>query len=341
MSIPVFRPSVRRREMDAVLSCLVSDQIGPGGVSDRLTGEIGTYLHADSGCAFREYPRAIRTAFELLDLAPGAGVVVPVLAPAVYLDVMREMGLEPLIADVDPESGLLTAEQVERFLPRNPAAVVVHETLGFIPELEELSELGLPLVEDVSQSFGGNTGERKCGSFGRYTVCSLEPEGILTTGGGAVLLAGSRKDSSNLKKRCADAGSLHLLPDMNAALALNQIRSIERSIELRKEIAQVYSRALLRTRHRTLIQPGDAENVYFSFPVLLDTGMKEVRQYARKKDIETEPAFAGSIASRFEPGASECPNAESLLLRCLLFPLYPLLGKKNVTQIERVISTLP
>jgi perosamine synthetase len=35
------------------------------------------------------------------------------------------------------------------------------------------------------------------------------------------------------------------------------------------------------------------------------------------------------------------PNARSLVLRCLLFPLYPMLGKRDVEAVCRVLSTMP
>ena len=35
------------------------------------------------------------------------------------------------------------------------------------------------------------------------------------------------------------------------------------------------------------------------------------------------------------------PNAKSLLLRCVLFPLYPTLGRKNAETTAKVLAALP
>ena len=64
---------------------------------------------------------------------------------------------------------------------------------------------------------------------------------------------------------------------------------------------------------------------------------------------ESDPHDA---ASRGENGSSpdqqsltiveeEFPNARSLLLRCVQFPLYPALTGKEAALVERVLSTLP
>jgi dTDP-4-amino-4,6-dideoxygalactose transaminase len=69
--------------------------------------------------------------------------------------------------------------------------------------------------------------------------------------------------------------------------------------------------------------------------------MKDVRQYALKKNVDTMPAFADTIAALEDSPAAHCANARSLVLRCLLFPLYPMLGKRDVEAVCKVLATLP
>ena len=85
-------------------------------------------------------------------------------------------------------------------------------------------------------------------------------------------------------------------------------------------------------------------NVNFSFPILVKQGRAEVRRYAEKRGIETVPAFGESVltvegAPWSSPGAH--PNAEQLLRRTLLFPLYPSLPRKDIQLLSKVLSTLP
>ena len=44
---------------------------------------------------------------------------------------------------------------------------------------------------------------------------------------------------------------------------------------------------------------------------------------------------------RAERDGSVCPNAHALFLRCVFFPLYPLLTKDQIDRVARVLSTLP
>ena len=119
-----------------------------------------------------------------------------------------------------------------------------------------------------------------------------------------------------------------------------QLKEIESYIAVRRETAGVFSRSVMKCRHRTLVQKGEGGNVSYSFPVCLEQGLKEVRSYARKKNVDTLPAFGHTVAAEADDDG-RFPEARELMLRCLLFPCYPMLGKRNVEAVSRVLATLP
>ncbi|MFP4114695.1 MAG: DegT/DnrJ/EryC1/StrS family aminotransferase [Spirochaetota bacterium] len=384
--ITLSRPSIRRRDMDAVLTCMVSDSLGPGSLSDQLTNAVGEYLGLAGGIALRERARAFSLALDRLALEPGSSIVLDPLVPHAYHAVIVDRGMQPVYVDVLDSSLCLDPDQVAEAVtsrtegPNPVGAIVTHTTLGFVPEMETLSGLGVPVIEDISHGIGANTGEQRVGRFGRFVLVAMEPDGVITAGGGTLLLTASKSDRSALRKAADVLSSEAMLPDMNAALGLTQIKEIEKFVSRRAEIAAVYSRAIMRGRHRSPVQPGEAENVYLTFPVLVEGSVQDVTAYARKKGVETAPAFEESVLARYgrrervavgalgeavgaAAGAidgvaaesrteedvdtlrtileSDYPVARSLLLRCLRFPLYPSLTAKEVATIERVLTTLP
>jgi perosamine synthetase len=338
MGISVFKPTIKRRDMDSVLTCMVSDRIGPGALSSELASQLASYLGISGGMACSSYYASLRIALDALGLGEGDRIVISALSPSLYLDVFEEKGLVPLIADVDTDSGSILIERVRELLKQFPKALIVHYTLGYIPDMEGLSDLGLPMIEDLSQGLGGNWGTRRCGSFGDLVILSLGPESIITSGDGGVILTGK----TNLLRYLREIKSASdcILSNFNASLGLAQVKEIESFIATRAEIARVFSRSLMKSRHETLVQKGEGDNVYFSFPVVIQSSVREARQYSRKRDIDTRPAFSDSVVARRDDSNS-CPNAKRLALRCLLFPCYPMLGKKNTETISKVLSTLP
>jgi perosamine synthetase len=341
MAVPIHRPTVKRRDMGSVLTCIVSDQLGPGEVSRDLVARASQLLGMAGGAALCSTYLALSAALESLGLSPSDGVIVPALAPALYMRVIRDRGLRPLVADVEAESGGIDVQEATRLSQVGARAIVVSHGLGIVSDVEALRATGLPVIEDASQGLGGKMGERPCGGAADLCLLSLEPSHIVTCGGGALLLAKGKQAASAVRRIVEGSPLYAQMADMNAALGISQLAALDRFVLARRELAQLFRQSLMRSRHATLVQKVEAENVLSSFPVVLADGMKEARAYALKRGVETAPAYADCVASVDEEAAQACPRARSLMLRCLLFPLYPMLAKRDVEAVSKVLATLP
>ncbi len=99
--------------------------------------------------------------------------------------VMR--GARPVFADVDPESGQITAETIERAItPRTKAIIVVH-LAGWPADMDAIMALArkhnLWVIEDCAQAHGARYKGRSVGSIGHAGAWSFCQDKILTTGG--------------------------------------------------------------------------------------------------------------------------------------------------------------
>lgn len=327
--------------MDAVLTCLVTDSIGPGDENKQFVKMLNAYIGMAGGIAFREPYRALKTALMALEIEEKKKIIISPLSPGYYIDVLHDLGFQHLFVDVDPENCCMQPEEVEKKIDQEIGAIILHYPIGFVPDVEGIAELSLPVIEDITQSIGSNTGSVISGSVGRFTIIGTEPENLITTSGGAVLLAGNNRELGRMRGYTANFGNEIFLPDMNAALGKIQFRELERYISARAGIAKIFIDAVRKSKHTVPQQKGDAEQVWHSFPVLLQSGMKNVRQYATKKQIETGPAFPDTAFERNPDPDYHCPEGKNCILRCLLFPLYPSLGKKNIETVARVLATLP
>ena len=354
MSIPVFKPSIRRRDMHSVLSCLITDVIGPAVIAEDLAASVSGEYGFEGGLALREYVRAVGLIFEALALGKGDAVILSPLSPPAYSAAIRARGLVPVFADVnsrdaciDPESAAAAAAD------QRARALIVHAPLGRVPDMAALAQIGLPLIADIGEALGARDNQGCLGASCRCLLVPMEPDGVATAGGGTLALAGEKADLQALRRAAETLTPDAFLPDLNASLGLVQWREYPEALEARDLIDEVYRKALMNGRHRTLISPPqsqggeeeqeqeEARAVPYSFPVVLASGMGEVRRYARKKGVETLPAFADRILDDYPEAAEHCPNAKSLMMSTLLFPLYPTLGKKNVQLVAKVLSTLP
>jgi len=297
-------------------------------------------------------------------MAPGKAAIISALSPRYYLQVLQDLNITPLYCDVSFDFPCMSREVIENTIAKKPqgldiCAIVLHHTLGFTPDSALIAELGIPVIEDISQSYGSwlkpiskkdkqddappptdkSDKEEPVVKFsGVFCILGLEERDMLTSGGGALLFAMNRKEGM-LLRNFAGLAEEYFLPDINSALAIVQFKELHRNITRRHEIAQVYIQASLRTRHKRFIPINDGEYCNYSFSLVLETGLKDVAAYARKKEIEIENAFENTIAGSYH--CDDCPVSNSLVMRTVLFPMYPRLRSQDVERVSRLIMTLP
>ena len=343
MKIEFYSPTIRRKEMDAVLTAMVEGKIGHGEQAKFLVQTVREKIRYDYCLALRSPALALYLAIKSLGLESGRGVLVSALSPLYYVRVIEDLGLKPLYCDVFSSTACLTRETVEKALVNNskeinPGCIVLHHALGFLSDGASLAEMGLPLIEDWSRSYGSVVGETMVDSAGQLTIIGLEERDMLTSGGGALLYTVSRRVSGN-HTFPQDLPPEYGLPDMNAALALVQFREAAKNLSKRREIANIYTQSALRTRHKLFIHQEEYNN--YAFPLILEKGMKDVKTYARRKEIAVESAFENTLVGCGIIPPEQCPEAYSLSLRTAIFPLYPRLGMTDAGKVAKLIQTLP
>lgn len=404
MKIEIYSPTIRRKEMDAVLTAMVEDKIGPGEQAKFLIQTARDKIKFDYCLALRSPAFALHIALKSLNLEAGQGVLVSALSPLYYLRVIEDLGLVPLYCDVLPSTACIGRETVEKAIASKDGnldvrCIVMHHTLGYLGDAGDIADLGIPLIEDCSQSYGtvinpdmdtevpeekqeGNisSGQKKAdqnssgskgadeipsGYAGVFAILGLEERDMLTSGGGALLYSANRRSSrlrdSAVLRNLGELPGEYGLPDMNAALAVVQFREAAKNLLKRREIASLYTQSILRTRHKQFIQSdvldprsssaspvtGDVSEKLpvgynnYAFPIILESGLKDIVAYGRKKDIAVESAFANTLIGIGKVSPEQCREAYYLSLRTVLFPIYPRLGITDAGKVAKLIMTLP
>ncbi|MDR2923338.1 MAG: DegT/DnrJ/EryC1/StrS family aminotransferase [Treponema sp.] len=373
MKIEVYSPTIRRKEMDAVLTAMVEDRIGPGERSRLLLQTAKEHIRFDFALALRSPATALHLALKALELKDGDGVLISALSPRYYAQALADLRLTPLFCDVSYSFPCISRESIEKAITAKPSGVeprciILHYTLGFAPDAASVAGLGIPVIEDISQSYSPplpqETGDDQSAPAaenagaapvqaiqGVFGILGLEERDMLTGGGGAILFAMNRKDGQTLRA-FSNIPPEYCLPDINAALAAVQFKEAPRNLARRQEIAKAYTQASLRTKHKRFVPPASGapgsgalgsagEYCNYAFPLVLETGMKDVAAYARKKEIIVESAFEQSLAWSGVIDSVLCPVSYSLSLRTVLFPLYPRLRSQEAERVSKLIMTLP
>lgn len=340
--IPFYKPTLRRKDMDAVLQTMVDERIGPGQRKNEFLKQFCTLVGTKGGMALRSYVDALSSALELCDVCEGTKIGASVLSPAIYQYVVKKLGAQLVLGDIDIEHGCLSQSEAERLVGEGCTVLLIHEPMCQIPVGNDYRQLGITVIEDISQSISSEYEDLKAGSFGDLVVCSFEEDGVVSCGGGAVLAYAKETYKSALKDLYGARIEFEELPDMNAALGIIQLVGLSEQVSKRREFFSLFSKSLMKTQHK-LFGIGNIDFLPngFGFSVILDSKPEEAIAFATKYQVSAKKTFSDCLGANEKNLFERFPKATAPLLRTISLPLYPFLKQAELELLMKVISHLP
>ena len=182
-------PSFSQEEIDAVDAVLRSGRVNywTGEEGRRFEREFAEWAGTRHAIALTNGTVAIDLALHALGIGPGDEVVVTPRSFIASASCVVNAGARPVFADVDRDSGNLSAATIEPVLTDRTKAVIVVHIGGYPADMEPIMELAakrrFKVVEDCAQAVGARSGGRSVGSIGDIGTWSFCQDKIITTGG--------------------------------------------------------------------------------------------------------------------------------------------------------------
>ncbi len=222
---------------------------------------------------------ALLMALMAAGVGPGDAVFVPTFTFIATGGVVGLLGAVPVFVDIDPVTFNMDPDSLELAVracrdndpgvyplpgamdsPLRPKAVIPVDLFGIPADYDRIEQIarshGLFVIEDAAQSFGGELGGRKAGSFGAIACTSFFPAkplgcygdgGMCFTGnqGLADILQSIRVHGQGADKyRNVRIGINGRLDSIQAAVLLSKFKIFPEEMEMRQEVASRYSALL-------------------------------------------------------------------------------------------------
>jgi len=340
--IRFYKPTIRRKDMNAVLQTMVDEKIGPGERKRQFAAEVAEILGKKHCIPLRTYDDALQFSLSACGVHEGSLVGMSVLSPYIYLITVKMLGAEIRMGDIDMSTGCLSASEAKRLQDEGCTCILLQEPMGMIPYQEDFSLITIPVIEDVTQSIGSSYDQEKAGKWGSVQVCAFEEQDMISTAGGAAILTDDQKLRDTILEKIERIRSFVELPDMNAALGMIQCETFAEQLEKRRNFYRLFQKGLLKTHHKPfgIANPEFDINGY-GFAVQLDSKIEEVVDFATRYQVSTKKTFSGCVGSDKTEDFEHYPVAIPFLLRCISFPLYPFISQSDSDLLLKVISHLP
>lgn len=182
-------PSFTTEEADAVRDVLLSNKVNywTGTECRDFEREFATWCGVPHAVALANGTLALDIALKALGIGPGDEVVVTPRTFMASVSCVVNAGATPVFADVDADSGNLSAATIAAALsPRTRAVIVVH-LAGWPCDMDPIMALaaqhGFKVIEDCAQAHGARYRGRSVGSIGHIGAWSFCQDKIMTTAG--------------------------------------------------------------------------------------------------------------------------------------------------------------
>jgi dTDP-4-amino-4,6-dideoxygalactose transaminase len=359
--ISVFGSDLGEEEIAAVAECMRSQWIGFGKKVEAFESEFSARLGLTSFAMVDSGSNALFMAVKLLDLPPGAEVILPSFTWVSCAQAIRMAGLTPVFCDVDLVTMNVRREDIERLITARTGAVMVVHYAGLPVDLDPILDLGLPVIEDAAHAVDGLYRGKPCGSLGRVGIFSFDAVKNLTTGEGGGITVNDGILLARIKKlrycgigRSGFEAAAHqakpgrwweydieepfikMLPtNIAAAIGLVQLRRLTALQERRREIWEAYRQAFREIPE--IKQPVDAaagdRHGLFTYCIRVPQ-RDELARFLLAEGVYTtlryHPLHLNPIYLQTH---HRLPNCERLNQEALSIPLHPRLTDSEISKI--------
>lgn len=260
--VPLYRVPIGLREKIAGLRVLSSNRFTSQKNLIKLENKVSNLTGAKYAVAMANGTLPLFFALKHLNLSADDEVIVPSFTFVATANVVALAGAKPVIVDISLKNFSIDLELIEGVLTSKTRAILFVHQFGFMVDLSKLKEIlvkrnqsHVEIIEDSACALGSKKhgGTSKFDKNSLLASYSFHPRKIITSGEGGII-ATDRESVAIEAKKFRNHGLILVndeqeyyypsinarLSELQAAILLPQLNRIEKIIEKRKELAEVY-----------------------------------------------------------------------------------------------------
>lgn len=302
---------------------------------------------------------ALEIAIRCLYIDVGDEVITtPMTAFATILAIMRA-GATPVVADIEPETGLLSMESVERCVtPRTKAIILVH-LYGQVRNMDAWQMFcrrhKLHLIEDCAQAHGASWQGRMAGSIGVAGAFSFYPTKNLGGLGDAGMLVTQNEELAQLASSLRNYGQSERyyhteiglnsrLDEIQAAILSERLKWFPEFTRRRQEIARIYHKEIHNPIITHLAEPDEYDSHVYHLFVIKCSQRDALKNHLKNHQVQTHihypiPVHHQKSCLNLRRDSQGLLNTEHHATQCLSLPCHPQLSEKQLEQVVDAVNS--
>ncbi|MBD8519637.1 UDP-4-amino-4,6-dideoxy-N-acetyl-beta-L-altrosamine transaminase [Lysinibacillus fusiformis] len=367
------KQSIDEADIEAVVETLRSPFLTQGPKVEEFEQSVADYVGAKYAVAFSNGTAALHGACYAAGIGAGDEVITTPITFASTSNAILYCGGTPVFADIDSQTYNIDPEEIKKNITSKTKAIIPVDFTGQPVNLDEIMTIAeehkLIVIEDGAHSFGASYKGRKIGSQAHMTMFSFHPVKPITTAEGGVITTDSEEYYEKLKLfrshgisktpyaveqgdwyyEMTELGFNYRMTDIQAALGLSQIKKIDKFINIRREIADIYQEAL--DQFPGVILPKQLDGTksgWHLYIIQLDQAVlnktrKEIFNEMRTCNIGVHvhyiPVYWHPYYEQLGFSKGICNVAESWYEGALTLPIFPSMKKSDVNNVIEILKS--
>lgn len=344
MNIPISKPNVGEREIEAVSEVIRSGMIAQGAKVAELEEGFAAMIGAKHAIATNNGTTALHTALMAHDIGVGDEVIIPSFSFFATASAILAAGATPVFVDIEADTFNMNPQAAEAAItPKTKAIMPVHlyGQAADMPAFEAICQKhGIALLEDAAQSHRACIGRRKVGTWGTAGFSFYPTKNMTTSEGGMVttnddeiaaqarMIRNHGMSQQYLHER---VGFNYRMTDIAAAIGLVQLAQLDDWTSKRKRNAEFYNENLEGVI--TPIVRDDYGHVYHQYTIRIPEGKSrdDVMKAVQDKGVGVRvyypiPIHRQPIFQKMGGYAHvDLPETEKAIQQVMSLPIHPLL----------------
>jgi len=327
---------------------------------------LAKYLHAKHVIPCANGTDALQIALMALELKPGAEVITPDFTFISTVEIIKLLGLKPVLVDVDENTFNISVEGVRDAVTSNTGAIVPVHLFGQCADMKEVmkisEEKNIPVVEDVAQATGADfyTGNStiKAGMIGDIGCTSFFPSKNLGCYGDGGALYTNNDDLAQRIRSIANHGSnkkyYHDRVGVNSRLDALQAAILDVKLtylddynKSRQWAASFYDRELAEVEQIRLPKRNSySSHIFHQYTIVLDESVDrdDFKEYLNKKGVPSMvyypvPIHLQKAFQDLGHSKGDFPVSEKLSESVLSLPMHTELDEDQLRMITETVKS--
>ncbi len=359
--ITIANPVIEEEEIDAVNQVLRSGILAQGSKVAQLEADFADYCGTKYAAAVSSGTAALHAALYAVGVKTGDEVVTTPFSFIATINPILFQGAKPVLVDIDPKTYNIDVKKLEKAITSKTKAIMPVHLYGQPCDYAALSEIAkqhdLSVIEDACQAVGASHDTRKTGSLGDLGCFSLYATKNIMCGEGGVVTSDNEAYIMAIKRfrqhgmagpyEYADIGYNYRLTDLQAAIAVEQLKKVDEFTAKRQRNAKLLNEGLHDIPNIVLpvTWPGRT-HVYHQYTIRLTEGFSLTREQfveqLKERGIGSgiyypKPLHLYPHIAKFGYRPGDFPEAEQAGRQVLSLPVHP---KVTESDIQKIVSTI-